>query len=177
MSWKNIKDHYRIVHTVQIRNGIICIGTSFVPHLIRISFDGNVTWGSLGASKNDDLARYYAEMTADLTKLKELIDTPDTFAVNLPVYTYEGSNILEKQCEAYGYPHITHDGLLQYENTFSSDKQKVIIWAKENARLGISSLRRRLKEVADEHIKAESSLNREVTALAKLNVDYPETPA
>lgn len=68
MAWKNIKDHYRIGHIVQIRNGLITIGSSFVHDLIRVTLDGKVSWGNLGASKNDDLARYYAEMTADLWK-------------------------------------------------------------------------------------------------------------
>lgn len=173
MSWKNIKDHYRIGHTVQIREGRICIGTGYVSDLIRVSFQGEVSWGNLGPSKNDDLARYYAEMTADLGKLRELIDSPDTFAASLPVYTYDGGKILEKQCEAYGYPNITHDGLLQYENTFSADRTEVVEWAKRNARYGIESGDRRREEIKEDAAKVEEWRTRYVEDLATLEADYP----
>lgn len=174
MSWKNLKDHYRIGHIVQIRDGLIAIGSGYVSDLIRVTFDGKVSWGNLGASSNDELARYYAEMTADLAKLKELIDASDTFAESLVVYTYEGGEILEKQCEAYGWPNVTHDGLVMYENSFSADKLKVVKWAKRNADCGIQSGDRRLKEVREELAKIEIWRSEYVADLAQLNADYPE---
>lgn len=178
MSWKNVKDFYRIGHTVQIREGRICIGSSYVSDLIRVSFQGEVTWGNLGPASNEDLARYHKEMTADLGKLKELIDTPDTFAVSLPVFTYEGGEILEKQCEAYGWPNVTHDGLLQYNNTFSANRDTVVEWAKTNARLGIEAGDRRREEVRREAEKVEVWRTEYVEALAKLERDFPSvTPA
>lgn len=175
MSWKNIKEHYRIGHIVQIREGRICIGSGYVSDLITVSFDGEVALGKLGISGNEDLQRYHAEMTADLGKLKELIDTPDTFTASLPVYTYEDGEILEKQCEALGYPNITHDGLIQYGNTFSADKAEVVEWAKKNARYGIEAGDRRREEVKAEAAKVEEWRAEYVDALAKLNADYPDT--
>lgn len=173
MAWKNIKDHYRIGHIVQKRGGLITIGSSFVHDLIRVTLDGKVSWGNLGDSKNDDLARYYAEMTADLGKVKELIDTPDTFSASLTVWTYNDSEIQEKQCEAYGYPNITHDGLIQYENTFSPDRDQVVAWAKRNKAYGIKSYNRLVKEAEVRLAETQQWLAESQAHLAKLETDWP----
>jgi hypothetical protein len=175
MGWKNLKEQYKIGHTVQIREGRICIGSSYISDLLRVSFDGQVTWGNLGPStSNDDLMRYHAEMTADLAKVKSLIDAPDTFAQSLLVYTYDGGQILEKQCEAYGYPNVTHDGFLMYENSFSADKAKVVSWAKHNAFLGIKGWKRNIAEAEKALEEKRSYLAQEEADFAKLNADYPD---
>lgn len=173
MGWKNIKDHYRIGHIVQIREGKIAIGSGYVHDLIRITFDGQVSWGNLGPSSNDDLARYYEEMSADLSKLKELIDAPDTFGQSLPVYTYDGAEILEKQCEGYGWPNVTHDGCLMYDNSYSLDKKKVVQWAKRNADASVELTTDRIAEIRNDLTKAEARLARAKDARARLELDYP----
>ena len=175
MSWKNIKDHYRIGHIVQVRDGKICIGSGYCPELIMVSFEGKVSLGVLGISSNEDLERYHAEMTADLGKLKELLDAPDTFAASLPVYTYDGAEIIEKQCEAYEWPNVTHDGKIQYENSYSADKSKVVEWAKENARYGVEAWTERIAEAEKKLAECRASLARNETDLAKLMADYPDT--
>lgn len=168
MGFKSIKEHYRIGHIVQIREGRIAIGSPYVSDLIRVSFAGEVTWGSLGASKNDDLARYYAEMTADLGKLKFLIEQPDSFTAAIPVFTYDGAEIVEHKCEALGWPNVTHAGALMYENTFSPDRAKVVEWAKRNEDAGIESCQRRLRELAADVAKVEGWLADHRSNRAKL---------
>jgi hypothetical protein len=169
MSWKNVKDHYRIGHIVQVREGKICIGSAYVSDLIMVSFDGEVSWGPLGPSKNDEHARYHSEMTSDLAKLRELIEAPDSFANAIPVYTYDGGDILEKQCEALGWPHVTHDGCLQYENTFSADRTEVIEWAKRNAKAGIELWDKRIVELNADIAKAMKWRARDAADLQKLD--------
>lgn len=53
MSWKNVKEHYRIGHIVQIREGKMRIGSPYVSDLLSVSFDGVVEWGKLAS----DLAK------------------------------------------------------------------------------------------------------------------------
>lgn len=173
MGWKNIKEHYRIGHIVQVRDGKICIGSGYCPELIMVSFDGKVSTGLLGISSNEDLERYHAEMTADIGKLKQLLDAPDTFTASLPVYTYDGAEIIEKQCEAYGWPNCTHDGMIQYENSFSADKQQVVGWAKRNAELGVKYGKEHLERAEKEVIERRQHLESEVANLEKLEADYP----
>ena len=175
MSWKNIKDHYRIGHQVKLLGRNILIGSPYVSDLITVYPDGAVKWGRLGPSQNDDLARYYAEMTADPAKLRELIASPDTFTKSLPVFTYDGGEIIEKQCEAYGWPNVTHDGMMQYDNSFSADKAEVVAWAKRNALLGVKYGLENITEAEAKLAEERKHLAEEQSNLEKLNRDFPET--
>ena len=173
MAWKNIKDHYRIEHIVRMQDGVIKIGSGYVPDLISVTLDGVVSWGSMGECKNEDIARYYSEMTSDLGKLRELIAAPDTFKRNLRVFTYKGSQIIEKQCEEYAWPNVTHDGLVMYANSYSPDKAKVVEWAKKNAECGIEWKQRRIAELKADLVKMKTLLSESKTDLEKLEADFP----
>lgn len=174
MGWKNVKEHYRIGHTVCVTNEGICIGSPYIHNIIVISIDGKMIIKPYAKGDvNEDLARYQAEMDHDMGKLWELVNNPDTFEKSLPVYTYQGGKIIEKQCEEYGWPNVTHDGELQYENTHSSDKGKVVKWAKESCRLYLPLCRDRVEEKRREFIEWEERLAKTEAELAKLEKDYP----
>lgn len=173
MGWKNVKEHYRIGHIVAVVDGCICIGSDYVSDLIHITSDGKVEWGRLGPSRDDDLARYYKEMTADPAKLRELIASPDTFARSISVFTWEEGNIVEHACENPGWPNPTHGGRIQYAGSFSTDKEEVVQWAKNDAGLGIRYAKERIHELNKEMEEARARLAQAEANLAKLNADYP----
>ncbi len=183
MGWKNVKDHYRITHIVQVsktdngRDGggvdAICIGSSYIRDLIAIGMDGSIL--KRYESGNEHLERYMREMDADLDVLKRLVLSPDTFAGDgITVYTWEGAEILEKQCEVFGWPNVTHDGCLMYENTFSLNKSEVIFRAKREAKLRMKSA----QEVLDSYQKKTQEMQEYLDAcrlqLDALYADYPE---
>lgn len=168
MSWKNVKEHYRIGHAVHVRAGCICIGSPYVPDLIVIGLDGAITKRDDYARTNNDLARYLREMDADPAKLKELIAAPDMFAASIPVFTYDGGDIIEKRCEVLGWPNVTHDGCLMYENTFSPNRAKIVKAAKTNAACGINAWRDRIAEAEKDIAKFRAYLEKEEADLAKL---------
>lgn len=174
MGWKNVKTHYRIGHIVQVRSGNILIGSPYVSELLTISPEGEVSWGSLGPSENDDLERYYVEMTTDPAKLLELIEAPDSFDRSLRVFTFDGAEIIEKECEEYGWPNVTHDGLIQYENEFHPDRAVVVGWAKDNAKLGLEYAQTHLEEAEARLIECRNRLSEKRANLAKLEADYPD---
>src|SRR5688572_11028530 len=128
MGWKNVKEYYRIGHTVCVTEKGICIGSPYIHDIIVIALDGKriIKPYADGRRTNEDLARYQAEMDHDMGKLWELVNNPDTFEKSLPVFTYRGGEIIEKKCEAYGWPNQIHDGQMQYDNTHSRDKLKVV---------------------------------------------------
>lgn len=157
MGWKNVKDHYRIEHIVQVTEKGICIGSPYIHDIIVIGMDGKLCRRyEDGANKN--LLRYQSEMEADLAKLQDLIAKPDTFEKSVTVYTYD-DGIIEKQCEEPGWPNVTYDGRLMYENTFSVDKDQVIAWAKRSADLAINAystdIQRLEKDLADRRAELE----------------------
>lgn len=133
MGWRSVKEYYNIEHIVQVRDGIICIGSAYIHDLITISMEGELV-KSYRDRSNDDLARYQKEIDSDLETLRRMVVTPDKFEKSITVWTYDGGEILEKQCEDPTWPNVTHDGEMIYENTFSTDRDEVVKWAKKNAR-------------------------------------------
>ena len=174
MGWKNVKEHYNIKHTVQVRNGRIAIGSPYVHDLIRVEFDGSVSWGSMGSSKNSGLDVYYADLTADPTRLKELIDAPDTFADSIECFTFKDGQVIGKRCEAFGYPNCTHDGELMYDNTFFLEPTEAAAKAKREVALGVKWARESLADAEKRVVECQCRLAEEVEFLAQLDTDWPE---
>lgn len=173
MGWKNVKEHYKIGHFVQIADKGLCIGSPYVHDLIVVNAaDLSITANSI-TRREGDLGRYLSEMEADKETLRQLIDTPDTFSASLTVYTYEGGKILEKQCEEYGWPNVTHDGLMMFENLFSPDIDKVVAWAKRNAEAEIELSTDALIDLKEKLAERERWLQERIDDLAELNAAYP----
>lgn len=176
MGWKNVKEHYRIAHIVCVTKEGLCIGSPYIHNIIVVAPDGTLKKRDT-SRVNDDLARYQREMEADPAKVRQLMDSPDTFGPSVAVYTYDGGEIIEKQCEETGWPNVTHDGELMYENTFSTDKATVLKWAKRNAEAGIEIWTGNLKEARKRVEKCESELAQATRELAKLEADFPTASA
>lgn len=163
MGWKSVKDHYRIDHNVAVypEKGI-CIGSPYIHDIIVIdAATGQITrrWGE---PHRGLIARYLMEMDADPAKLAELVAQPDTFERSIPVYTYEGAEIVECFCEELGWPNVTHDGRMMHENTFTADRDQVVKWAAREARCAVHAwadhrkeAQRRLDEVIDRETEAK----------------------
>lgn len=159
MGWKNVKERYRIDHRVQVTQEGICIGSAYIYNLIVIGMNGVIiepyrACEGLGWGVNPDLKRYETEMLADPEALRKAVLEPDTFSRSLPVWTYDGGDIIEKQCEEYGWPNNTHDGLLMYDNTFSEDREKVVKWAVKDAKARRKILGERVAECVSNLEKA-----------------------
>ena len=82
---------------------------------------GKVFYSSLVTpGENSEIGQLAARIKADEKNgvLRALIDEPDTFARNLPVFTTENWAVKAEQCEEYGWPNTTHTGRIMYENTY-----------------------------------------------------------
>jgi hypothetical protein len=175
MGWKNVKEHYRIGHIVCVTEKGICIGSPYIHDLLVIAADGkSIVKPYTERRSNEDLWRYQKEMDADMGKLFELVVNPDTFEQSVTVWTYNGGEIIEKKCEEPGWPNVTHDGELMHENTFSTDRAKVVGWAKRDAKLGVEMFRERLQEKRTEFLEWEVRLRQEEENVRKLAADFPE---
>lgn len=172
MGWKSVKEHYRIGHIVQVTEAGICIGSGYIHDIIIIGLNGKVI-KRYDDRNNEDLRRYQQEFDADPAALQRLITTPDTFAAAITVYTYEGGDIIEKQCEQLGWPNVTHDGEVMYENRFSADKATVVAWAKRSADLGIKYGEESVEEAKRRLADCGSQLECEKADRAKLEAEYP----
>lgn len=174
MGWKNVKEHYRIGHHVQITPEGLCIGSSFIHNIIVVGLDGKVL-KRYDERANEELRRYQQEFDADPATLRRLIETPDTFTAGITVYTYDGGDILERQCELPGWPNVTHDGEMMYDNRFSPDKATVVDWAKHSADLEIKYGEEAVAEAERRLADRCARLNIEKANRAKLEAEYPSS--
>lgn len=174
MGWKAIRDHYKIEHIVQVTDAGICIGSPYNYDLIVMGLDGVLKKRDDGRV-NEKLRRYMADFDRDPEKLRELAIAHDEFTTDVTVWTYDGGQIIEKQCETPGWPNVTHDGQMMYDNTFSTDPQQVIKWAKENAAAWVKLETRNLQRRQDELGEAEQGLRDAQQAVADLDALEPIT--
>ena len=168
MGWKNVKEHYRISHIVSVRDDIIRIGSAYISNIIEISFDGEALKRYDKEGVNENLIRYQKEFDDDPAMLKKLIKQTDAFIKSITVYTYDGAEILEKQCEELGWPNVTHDGEIMYENTHSANREEVVKWAHRDAEANLKHADRRIKSIKQELIEARKWAQEATNTLVKL---------
>ena len=130
MGWKYFKEKFNITHHVQITKEGLCIGSGYVHDLIVV----NLKTGEL--IENNTFRGFLKEEYPQLAKVSaadilSTIKEKDSFIKNLPVFTFEGSNIIEEYAEAYGYPNVTHSGKLMHDNVFLKNKNEAIQKAKK----------------------------------------------
>ena len=173
MGWKNLKEHYGIVHhVVQVTEKGVSIGTLSIADSIVINLNGRIVRRYDGM--NGNLQRYLSEMEADPETLRRLVQTPDTFSEAIPVYTYEDGEVIEKFCEKPGYPNVTHDGRMMYEQRYSTDRSEVVNWAKGYRKSALSILRRDVEATEQVLTRLKRELAKEEDALALLRVMCPD---
>ena len=176
MGWKTLKEKFGIMHIVQVAHNQICIGSAYVHNLATI----DLQTGKLeeNSTFKGFLSREYPLLLkATPEEIRNLLTIPDTFTRSIAVYTYDGSKIIEKWCETPGWPNITHDGSVMYDNTFSTDKALVVAWAKRSASLHIRQTRARIQDVDDDLKKLRDLLAADEAGQVKLDADYPDIHA
>lgn len=176
MGWKNVKEHYRIEHIVHVTDEGICIGSPYATELIVIGLDGKLIKKSqlVSYSESGNLGRYLSEMNSDPLMLESLVKSEDKFDKSITVYTYDGGEIIEKQCEIPGWPNTTHDGDLMYENLYSTDRELIVAAAKRCAAAGMEIIGESIKRAELELSERIKRLNKLKSDLAKLEADYPD---
>ena len=168
MGWKNVQTHYQIDHTVHVTDEGICIGSPYVHNLLVIKADGSVVYPHSSIGRGGKLDRYVRDIRADPSRARQLIESPDHFERSITVYTYRMGDIIEKQCEEPGYPNVTHDGEMMYDNTFSQDRDEVVAWAKRNCTAAIENIRDSIAEAEQRLCERRARLPAYEAALAKL---------
>ena len=176
MGWKALKDAYGITHNVCVTSVGICIGSGYVHDLVVVDpvsgrVRENEAFGRI-------LSQYYPALAeASPAEILGHLQAKDTFEASIPVYTYEGANIIEKRCEALGWPNTTHDGQLMYENMFSADRDVVIGWAKRSAELETKHLSEAILRIHDQLFDLQNRLDKARTHSERLAAEYPSIPA
>lgn len=177
MGWKALKDHFKIDHHVVIEGDKLCIGSDYVHNLAEIELATGKVIPRQGAFSDFLAEKYPALVAADPKDILALLAQPDVFKASIQVFTYDGAEILEKRCEVLGWPNTTHDGLMQYDNTFSADKAKVIAWAKRSAEGMAGMAGNRVADLEKELAAARERLAAQQAVVRQLAEKYPDGPS
>ena len=139
MGWKSFKNHFSIEHIVCRTGENFAIGSAYISRAVVVAPDGRVLedCGNLGSSA---FTGYVAQIQADPERVRDLLAQEDTFEVSLPVYTFQGGDIVQHWCEEYGWPNVTHDGQLMYDNQFFRTREAALKKARLENKLHIQNL-------------------------------------
>lgn len=174
MGWKNVKEAFDIKHNVIMEDGRIFIGSGFIHDLVSIDVDTGEIWEN-ETFRNSLRENYPDLLKADPEKVRALILAPDTFKASIPVFTFQDGDIIECRCEEPGYPNVTHDGRMMYENRFSTDIQEVVRWAKNDLEIWSDNLDKHIQELQEKLDSARSTLKTAKSKYFKLCFDHPDT--
>lgn len=144
MGWKTFKQVFGINdHLVEVTHEGVCIGTKDAHNLAVIS----LTTGDVIKGGNDWFLNlhYPGLLMVTAEEVLEALRAEDVFERSIPVYTFEGGEIIEQLCETPGHPNLTHAGQMMFDTTHSTDKNEVIEWAKNAC---LIDLRRTVKDIA-----------------------------
>lgn len=172
MGWKAVRDHYKIEHSVHVVDGNLCIGSAYISQILVIAPDGSFIKSDTSWIK-DQLSRYQSEIESDPDLFAKLFAAEDSFERSIDIYTYNSGTfeIESLQCETPEWPHTTHDGQLIYDNSFSTDRNKIVEYAKSELTAWIKLLNGREKEL--EETLAETRRDR-TSVMAALKRLYTE---
>lgn len=167
MGIKLLKEKYKIEHLVQRTDKGICIGSPYYHDIIVLNDEGefmkmykdrkyNDGWNT-----NEDLKRYQEEMIVDSENgiLKEIIQEPDDYENLNPVFKIDDGKLIETFCENYGYPNLTIEGELMYENTFFKTKEEAVKYGIDECNGWIKMLEERKVELSKEIEKKQDRIN------------------
>lgn len=172
MGWKNVKQHYRIGHIVKMADNQLCIGSGYIPEIIVVSLAGEIV--KRYDRRDGDLARYQEEIEADPALFTRLMREPDKFERSIPVFSFLGCKVIEKQCEELGWPNVTHDGDVMHENTWFPTREQAIRAAKQSARSAIAGWGGAVERVKDELVRMTRELDTAKADLVALDAAYPD---
>ena len=129
-----------------------------------------------GWNTNEDLKRYQEEMIIDSENgiLKQIIQEPDDYEQLLPVFTIKDGKLVETFCEEYGYPNLTIEGELMYENTFFKNKIDAIKYGINECNGWIEMLEERKRETQKELDRFTSKSEHFENCLSILNANLEE---
>lgn len=172
MGFKAFKDHFGIEnHIVSIQDGVLHIGSDFVSRLV--GFDMQTGKVLINDAFSGFLSKQYPEILncTDEERLA-LIQTQDQFKQSIPVYTSLNGQIIEKKCEALGFPNVTHDGEIMYENSHFSNEADAVKYEQLNLQCKIEIQQSSISDLEAKLAEKKRNLAETKKQLDQLNSTY-----
>ena len=138
----------------------IAVGSSYIHNLISVNKSTLKVKYALDTFNTGREAINHKPLEEIWDKLHELIESGkihdiiegcDDIANPLPVYTVEDGQFIETTTDEYGWPNVTIDGKIMYENTHFKTKGEAVEW-------GIKSTINTLKWTDENILELEAKL-------------------
>lgn len=173
MGIKALKEHFGIhKHIVSVEDGVMCIGSDFVSKFVGIDMKTGEL--RLNETFSGFLSKEYpAVLEATNEERLALIQAQDKFSNSITVYTYNKGQIIEKQCEKFGFPNVTHDGEIMYENTHFLNIAHAVKYARQNIHYAIEHFEESIKDFEAKIAEKKRMLDEYGAYMEDLNKNYP----
>lgn len=128
MGIKAFKEHFGGGYIVQrVRDGRIAIGSAYAHDLIIIMPDLSIKKSKIVREDGEAGAVFHALVeAAESGRLKNTLDSQDVFGELHDVFLVENGTIVKKQCEEFGWPNITTDGEMLYDNASFKTRREAL---------------------------------------------------
>jgi len=92
--------------------------------------------------------------------IREFFEGDDAIENPITVYTYRDEILVETVTDKIGWPNITKEGWLMYNNTFFTDKNKAINYALKEEQAYLEMLREQRKDLTNEIRKKSERISK-----------------
>lgn len=160
MGFARFKEHFKIEqHIVSAENNVIYIGSDMASRLVGIDMQTGAVL--VNDTFSSFLGKYYPEIfkATNRERLAPILEV-DHFEQSIPVYTFCNDQLTEKFCEKLGFPNVTHDGEIMYNNSHFANKDDAI----ENFRRNLII---RIENYKDAIVELQEKLDKKTHALAE----------
>ena len=151
----------------------VCIGSAYIHDLISVDKKTIKLRYKFGVPDDAELLAIWEKLKEliDSGEMKSIIDENDVIENPIPVFTYDNDfEIVESHTDALGWPNVTYDGKLMYDNMYFADINDARKAALKEARACYSFHSERIIELGEqieEHRKQEKIAGQAMIVLSK----------
>lgn len=173
MGFKAFKEHFRINdHIVSVHKEVISIGSEYVSNLVGIDMQTGAVL--INETFSGFLAQKYPEILNSTNEERlALIQIEDQFSKSIPVYASCNGQVIEKQCEELGFPNVTHDGEIMYQNTHYANKADAVEYARKDLHYRIKNYEESVADLEAKLAEKKAKLAESKKLMEEFNNTYP----
>lgn len=150
-----------------------------MPVLIQVGKDGQVVRDPRAVGSTSQLGKAIRQIGVDKDSFKQALAAQDEFESGINVYTYnsETGEVEEHEAEALGYPNVTYEGILMFDNVFFPDPEQARLRGMEEEEALIERYQAEKEQAEKALEQAKASLKRAQAHLRDLKKGEPKQDA
>jgi hypothetical protein len=165
-------------YTVHNSEGKLCVGSSLCSDLISLNIETKELKYALDTWREGRKSIKYEPLEIIWDRLEELINNgeidyylegEDEIENPLPVFSFSNGTLIKTTTDEYGWPNITSDGTLMYDNTFFKTEIDAIEYGIKETKISIRFSKEKYERLKSEIESVEKDIQDNEGYLIKLN--------